>query len=63
MTRENFQRLLEQAAVTHGQVGGLSGEEREKGVRVQWDPERSVRIGMLGFRSIQIGIGGRICRR
>lgn len=55
--------MLEQAAVTHGQVGGLSGEEREKGVRVQWDPERSVRIGMLGFRSIQIGIGGRICRR
>lgn len=25
-------------------------------VRVQWDPERSIRMGKLGYRSIQIGI-------
>jgi hypothetical protein len=25
-------------------------------VRVQWDPERSVRIGKLDYRSIQMGI-------
>jgi hypothetical protein len=29
-------------------------------VRVQWDPERSPAIGVLPYRSIQIGISGAI---
>lgn len=61
MTHANFQHLLEQAAVTHGQAGGLSPEAKSREVRVQWDPERSPRIGMLEYRSIQIGISGKIC--
>ncbi len=60
MKHEHFQHLLSQAAVTEGQKGGLTVEERAKGVRVQWDPERSPRIGMLDYRSIQIGISGKV---
>ncbi|KAI9790226.1 MAG: hypothetical protein M1833_001970 [Piccolia ochrophora] len=56
MKHEHFQQLLAQAAVTAGQVGGLTAEERAKPVRVQWDPERSPRLGALPHRSIQIGI-------
>jgi len=63
MKHGQFQYLLSQAAVTHGQAGGLTAEEQERGVRVQWDPERSPRIEMLDYRSIQIGISGKICRR
>lgn len=63
MKHEHFQQLLSQAAVTEGQKGGLTAEERAKGVRVQWDPERSPRIGMLDYRSIQIGISGRVSSR
>lgn len=43
-----------QAAICHH---ALSSDDREKPVRVQWDPERSPRIGVLPYRSIQIGIG------
>ena len=35
----------------------FTSEEKQVPVRVQWDPERSPRLGMLGYRSIQIGIG------
>ncbi|KAM0279425.1 hypothetical protein ACHAQH_004585 [Verticillium albo-atrum] len=31
-------------------------------VRVQWDPERTVRLGRLDWRSIQIGIPGSLSR-
>lgn len=29
-----------------------------KAVRVQWDPERSIRLGRLDYRSLQLGISG-----
>lgn len=58
----HFQHLLSLAAVTSGQKGGLTVEERAEGVRVQWDPERSPRLGVLDYRSIQIGIGGEVGR-
>lgn len=60
MKHKHFHQLLSQAAVTEGQKGGLTSEERAKGVRVQWDPERSPRLGMLDYRSIQIGISGKM---
>lgn len=31
--------------------------EKNRAVRVQWDPERSIKIGKLSYRSIQVGIG------
>jgi hypothetical protein len=27
-------------------------------VRVQWDPERSLRLGVLPYRSLQVGLSG-----
>jgi hypothetical protein len=35
----------------------FTADEKAFPVRVQWDPERSPRLGMLGYRSIQIGVG------
>ncbi|KAJ8121367.1 hypothetical protein ONZ43_g2161 [Nemania bipapillata] len=58
MTHENFRRILRQATVTGHSGEPLTPEDRSRLVRVQWDPERDVRLGVLPFRSIQIGIGG-----
>lgn len=58
MKKEHFRELLTHAVVCGN--GSLTAEERLKNVRVQWDPERSPRIGMLPYRSIQIGISGKI---
>ena len=43
-------------------------EEKEKGkgkaeVRFQWDPERDVRLERLPYRSLQVGIAGRMVKR
>ncbi|KAF6236620.1 hypothetical protein HO173_005401 [Letharia columbiana] len=60
MKHEHFMRLLSQAVVCHGQT--LSAEERGKGVRVQWDPERTPSLDVLPYRSIQIGIAGKVSK-
>ena len=39
----------------------MTAEEKGKFIRIQWDPERSMRIEKLPYRSIQIGIGSKIC--
>lgn len=55
MTHQNFQHLLSFAVVEkiadNPNVRGMS-----QPVRVQWDPERSPRLAVLPYRSIQIGI-------
>lgn len=38
----------------------MTAEDKARPVRVQWDPERSVRLVMLPYRSIQIGISGAV---
>ncbi|KAL8789977.1 MAG: hypothetical protein Q9213_000863 [Squamulea squamosa] len=59
MTHANFRQILLQASVTgHGKV--MTTEEKAKAVRVQWDPERSVRLEALPYRSIQIRISGEV---
>lgn len=62
MKHDHFRYLLSQASVTpHSyQAGPLSAEAREKGVRVQWDPERDPKMKVLPYRSIQIGISGKL---
>jgi hypothetical protein len=60
MRHEDFERLLREAVVCHGQT--LSAEERGRDVRVQWDPERGPGLQQLGWRSIQIGISGEMAR-
>lgn len=52
MTHENFKQLLSISSVTPA----LSPTDVKKPVRVQWDPERTPQIGILPYRSIQIGI-------
>jgi hypothetical protein len=32
-------------------------------VRVQWDPERSLRMGVLPYRSLQVGLSGEAVTR
>ncbi|KAK7450236.1 integral membrane protein [Colletotrichum acutatum] len=57
MTHAGFVDLLRQSVLTHG-------SDLDKGdgrVRVQWDPERDVRLEKLPYRSIQIGIPAGIC--
>lgn len=44
------------AAVCRG-LTPFTNEEKKCKVRVQWDPERSPSLGVLPYRSIQIGIG------
>lgn len=66
LTHATFLSLLEQAVVSsHSEENPDSGararrEGRSKpaNVRVQWDPERTVRLEKLPYRSIQIGIPG-----
>ncbi|KAL9137623.1 MAG: hypothetical protein Q9175_001174 [Cornicularia normoerica] len=60
MKHEHFKQLLSKAVVCHGQT--LSAEERARGVRVQWDPERSPSLDVLPYRSIQIGISGKVSK-
>lgn len=36
---------------------------RESPVRVQWDPERSLRLEPLPYRSLQVSLGGEAARR
>ena len=55
--------LMNAIVVTHNPAGPLSKEQREKKVRVQWDPERGPRLEILPYRSIQIGIEGSLGRR
>ncbi|PVH80374.1 hypothetical protein DL98DRAFT_560366 [Cadophora sp. DSE1049] len=60
LTHACFLSLLSQAAVCNH--GPLSADERNKPVRVQWDPERSPAIGALPYRSLQVGIGRKVAR-
>jgi hypothetical protein len=50
MKHENFEKLLRHACLAH------QPHKRGENVIVQWDPERSPRIGRLDYRSLQVGI-------
>ncbi|KLU87251.1 hypothetical protein MAPG_06252 [Magnaporthiopsis poae ATCC 64411] len=69
--RAYFLGLLAKAALTHAgsahrrsAAAEMTKEQevemrkKEEVVKVQWDPERTVRLERLGYRSIQIGIPG-----
>jgi hypothetical protein len=60
LSHANFDKLLSQAVVCHGQT--LSEEEKKMPVRVQWDPERGPGLEVLGHRSLQVGIGGSLSK-
>jgi hypothetical protein len=56
ITRAGWEEALAEARLSHEDTQGAA-------VVVQWDPERNVRGGKLGHRSIQVGLGRGIVRR
>ncbi|BCJ53663.1 hypothetical protein Asp14428_51380 [Actinoplanes sp. NBRC 14428] len=69
ITRDGFEWALGRACLSHHEPGG--GESRAdwarrlrtSPVRVQWDPERSLGLAPLPYRSLQLGLGGEAVRR
>lgn len=57
MKHEHFLELLRRGVLSHG-PGSKVDASAEPSVRIQWDPERTVRLERLPHRSIQIGIPG-----
>jgi hypothetical protein len=64
ITRSGFQWCLENACLSHFDPAIHDSEaawqqaKEQSPVRVQWDPERSIRLARLDYRSIQIGLSG-----
>ncbi|KAH7139460.1 hypothetical protein B0J11DRAFT_516853 [Dendryphion nanum] len=67
LKKDVFEDLLRQAILSHksemqnadsGRKAKARGEAKPTSVRVQWDPERSIRLEKLECRSIQIGVPG-----
>ncbi|KAF2473177.1 uncharacterized protein BDR25DRAFT_387349 [Lindgomyces ingoldianus] len=70
LKREVFIGLLRRAVLSHGKgkeedsgrKAKSEGREKPANVRVQWDPERTIRLEKLEYRSIQIGIPGALVK-
>ncbi|CEI64244.1 hypothetical protein FVEN_g9082 [Fusarium venenatum] len=60
MKHRDFIHLLERGVLSSHVQKPDPGEKREKSndVRIQWDPERTSKLEVLPYRSIQIGIPG-----
>ncbi|PVG00789.1 hypothetical protein CPB86DRAFT_840946 [Serendipita vermifera] len=56
--RDGFISLLREAAPSWGPT-----VEKNRPVRYQWDPERSIKLGRLNHRSLQLGISGEMMER
>ena len=64
ITRGGFEWALEHACLSHFDPAchrdrrAWSQQLKVSPVRVQWDPERSIRLGALPYRSLQVGLCG-----
>ncbi|MFI6160654.1 DUF4291 domain-containing protein [Micromonospora haikouensis] len=64
ITREGFEWALTRACLSHydrdmhGDKATWSRLLKTSPVRVQWDPERSLRLSALPYRSLQVGLSG-----
>ena len=64
ITREGFEWAVSHACLSHYEAAvhadrdEWSRQLRTSPVRVQWDPERSVRLAELPYRSLQMGLSG-----
>ncbi len=69
ITREGFLWALEHSCLSHfvrdihGTSEQWAADVKSAPVRIQWDPERSVRLARLDHRSIQIGLSGTAVER
>ncbi|MFG1652528.1 DUF4291 domain-containing protein [Micromonospora sp. NPDC049275] len=64
ITREGFEWALERACLSHfdrrlhADSATWSRQLKASPVRVQWDPERTLRLSALPYRSLQVGLSG-----
>ncbi|MEU1605703.1 DUF4291 domain-containing protein [Micromonospora matsumotoense] len=64
ITREGFEWALARACLSHydrslhGDAANWSRQLKASPVRVQWDPERALRLHALPYRSLQVGLSG-----
>ncbi|MFF4340782.1 DUF4291 domain-containing protein [Kitasatospora sp. NPDC001540] len=67
--REGFDAALEAAVLSayergvHDSRAQWQRELRRSAARVQWDPERDLRLQPLAHRSLQLGLSGELVRR
>lgn len=68
ITREGFEWALRHACLSsyvrgvHPDLAGWKRELRSASARVQWDPERDLRLRPLPYRSLQLGLSGEAVR-
>ncbi|GEA89921.1 hypothetical protein CCE01nite_38700 [Cellulomonas cellasea] len=64
ITRAGFEEALAEAALSHADPrvhadhAAWREQVRQSPVRVQWDPERSLTLAPLPWRSLQVGLSG-----
>jgi hypothetical protein len=64
ISRDGFEWALRNACLSHhvpevhGEQAAWKRELRRAPARVQWDPERDLRLGPLPYRSLQLGLAG-----
>ncbi len=69
ITRDGFDWALRNACLSHYAPGVHADQAdwkrrlRQAPVRVQWDPERDVRLNPLPYRSLQLGLAGEAAGR
>ncbi|MEU6523415.1 DUF4291 domain-containing protein [Streptomyces sp. NPDC046924] len=69
ITREGFEWALKHACLSHyerglhADPGAWKRQLKRAPARVQWDPERDVRLRPLAHRSLQLGLAGEAARR
>jgi hypothetical protein len=68
ITREGFEWALRNSAFSHFDPKVHESNEQWQAsmsapVRIQWDPERDIRLNPLPYRSIQVGLSGDASRR
>ena len=62
--RSGFEQALAEACLSHydrdlhPDQAAWAGRLKTAAVRVQWDPERSLRLQALPYRSLQVGLSG-----
>ena len=69
ITRSGFEWALARACLSHhdrdryADHAEWARELKASPVRVQWDPERTLRLGALPYRSLQVGLSGEAVHR
>lgn len=69
ITREGFEWALRHACLSHYEQGVHADQAtwkrqlKQAPARVQWDPERDLRLQPLAYRSLQLGLTGEAARR